>query len=319
MKPRFISVASETLQQLSPHYEQRYPEMKTKLLKPANFIPPKIRAILILLLLTAYFSSACQTGPMPVPTGNIPLGPTGSTPVEDVEALPTHTKMAVASSTVTILPTATAMPSATPTDEPIPTATASATPTVTPQVAQVSGGAIAYTGPGSNYPQLMTFYEPISLTVQGADESGAWLCVAITDFETGWMAAEAVDSPAKIDKMPVVPTPEGLATVTPAPVAEISAVAYETYATIWDSGGLGPKPVVMIEVKSQAALHPFNLEIRDAQGRLVSDKDYKTKNDGTVSVILARKLFEPGEYTIRISTYTGFELVIPLQVKKFGE
>jgi outer membrane biosynthesis protein TonB len=127
---------------------------------------------------------------------------------------------ASAATATALVQTPTGTPQATPTAtaSATPTSTPSAAPTATPVPANIGSVGVAElnvrSGPGTAYAVLTTVPQGTQFTVQGQDQTGGWLEVALSDGSAGW-----VDRSLTVysGQAAVVATPALAATPTPTP------------------------------------------------------------------------------------------------------
>jgi hypothetical protein len=77
-----------------------------------------------------------------------------------------------------------------------------------------------HTGPGYEYPVLVTIDEPITVRVIGVNQSKTWFFILLPDNQQGWIRIEAVDYKFDLNLLPVVketptPTTYGAALLVP--------------------------------------------------------------------------------------------------------
>jgi uncharacterized protein YgiM (DUF1202 family) len=108
---------------------------------------------------------------------------------------------------------------ATATDLPTLTETPTNSPTATPAtpVVYTARSLIARSGPGSDYPGVMTLDAEVLLPLIGISEDGAWYQVTLPDGGLGWLAANPVmvESAGDLRGLPFGATPTRTPTDTP--------------------------------------------------------------------------------------------------------
>ena len=180
------------------------------------------------------------SAPTDTPAPTETLSPS-STPTPTETLTPSATATETPSATPTSSATPTMTPSATPTATATPTFTASptltASPTATPAtpVAIVRRALTLRSGPGTNYPALVTVDANINLMIIGISDDGSWFQVALPDGLVAWLSASAalIETAGNLADVPIAFAP----TDTPTP----TATATET-PTITPSPSLTPTP-----------------------------------------------------------------------------
>jgi hypothetical protein len=114
--------------------------------------------------------------------------------------------------TPSALPTGTALPAATPTGTPLPA------PTPANQGAVVVAGLNLRTGPDTSYPVLLALPDSATFRVLGQDAGGAWLYVALSNGQVGWLDRSFTSYGGTAPFVAAPPLPPA-ATATPAPTA----------------------------------------------------------------------------------------------------
>lgn len=141
--------------------------------------------------------------------------PTTAAPTSTATPEPSATPSITSSNTPTLTPTGTATPTITPTSTP--------TTTVCPPVATVLISANCRTGPGSDYPEVVSLAEGQGVTVVGRNTDSSWWVVENHQgFGTCWVWGELVSLSTDTCDVPIVvapppPTPTLTPTTTPTP------------------------------------------------------------------------------------------------------
>jgi uncharacterized protein YraI len=146
-------------------------------------------------------------------------------------------------------PTAAPLPTAAPSLTPLP----AATPTSAPPRAVVTSDTLnARSGPGTDYPILVTLRRGDEVAVTGRNTAGTWLQIPLANGRQGWVWAEYVtlntpaDRIARVQNIPPPPTPEITDTpVLPTPtltvdeqIAKIAKGRHGTLPQPGESGGV---------------------------------------------------------------------------------
>jgi uncharacterized protein YraI len=225
-------------------------------------------------------------------------------------------------STATLAPTETSLPTLTLTSTSTPEPTLTSTPTATPTPVSVVVvlNAEARPGPAENYPVLMTFYEAVTVTLQGSNPDGDWLAIDLSEYNTGWVPFRQVITTTALVDLPVVPTPEGLVTITPEATPAISLYAYEAFGQFFQCAGMECEYVnqlgLMVQITTRQPSQAFTIEITSPKGKLVRKVADKTDGEGKYFFSYPSKNFETGTYTIRVWTPEGDEKTTTVNIEK---
>ncbi len=145
----------------------------------------------------------------------------------------TLTPSATPTRTPTATPTITPTPSATPTITPTPTPTVTLTPSETPiPAARTTRSLVLRSGPGSQYPRVITLDADQTLNIVGISEDGAWYQVMIPDGTTAWLSSSPalVDTLGDLRGVPIAEAPTETPTNTPSatPTATLTSTPLPT-------------------------------------------------------------------------------------------
>lgn len=163
----------------------------------------------------------------------------------------------------------------------------------------VATKANAYQGPGEDYRILAIYSQGITLTVSGRTFDRNWLQVAITDYNTAWMPAEAFfDAPA-LEELPLAATPAGLVTVTPDPgpplILEVKLVLNPwTKAQVFE-----------VKIHSRQPHTRITIFLNDSQGRNIVRFARSTDSQGDLTSMFGSGLVTDGTYTVVVTDSYG--------------
>jgi hypothetical protein len=188
------------------------------------------------------------------------------------------------------------MPSATLEKPPTETTTAE------PVWVQSLDGATVYQAPGKDYPALAYYTEGITLTIVGRNPAGDWLVVAISPYNTGWIALNEVTSIDESQSLPRVDEPAGIETATPMPEIPIS-ISTEFDRRKFSTTGRND-PVLNIYIKANPGVR-LSIEITAPDGKIVFTETGKTNYLGIYTTSYWGALKLGGNYVITVSDEAG--------------
>lgn len=198
----------------------------------------------------------------------------------------------------TPVPTETLTPS--PTAQPSPTFTPSPTPL--PVQGLTLSEALLFTGPDKNLPLVASYTGGITLTVRGCSEDQQWLVVEIPPGQQGWMSAASFQMEADPLALEVLPTPAGLATLTPVPMAGVRVVVrFET-----TRGWSGSHAITYISISTSQPKLAVDVEILKPDGkRFYIKRNSLTDNEGWITLRFFDKPVPNGTYTLILTDVNG--------------
>lgn len=252
-------------------------------------------ALILALLLTISISACAAATPRPEPSAT--SGPPSATPVPpSAPPAPTSTQVP----TNTPLPSPTASPEPSPTVEPSPTRTP--TPTALPLQGLTLSEAELFTGPDKNLPLVASYTGGITLTVLGCSADQQWLVVEIPPGQQGWLSAASLQMAEDPLALEVLPTPAGLATLTPVPMAGVRVIVrFENYR---DS--FGAHAITYISISTGQPKLAVDVEILKPDGkRFYIKRNSLTDNEGWIYLRFRDKPVPNGTYTLILTDVNG--------------
>ena len=253
-----------------------------------TYNPTHTHLALILAQLLAFALSAC-TAATPGPEPSATLAPPSPTAVP---------------ASPTLVPTDTPVPTATP--EPSPTVEPSPTLTPSPKTLPLQGLTLSeaplFTGPDQNLPLVASYTGGITLTVLGCSADQQWLVVEIPPGQQGWMSAASLQMASDPLALEVLPTPAGLATLTPVPMAGVRVmVRFENYR---DS--FGAHAVTYVSISTGQPKLTVDVEILKPDGkRFYIKRNSLTDNEGWIFLRFFDKPVPNGTYTLILTDVNG--------------
>lgn len=241
-----------------------------------------------LALLLALVLSACAAAtPSPEPSAT-PAPPSPTAVTASPMLAPTDT------------PAPTVTPEPTPTVEPSPTLTA--TPTLLPLLGQTLSEVPLFTGPDQNLPLVASYTGGITLTVLGCSADQQWLVVEIPPGQQGWMSAANLQMTSDPLALEVLPTPAGLATLTPVPMAGVRVVV--RFESTRDY--LGAHAITYISISTGQPKLTVDVEILKPDGKRLYRKGKSlTDNEGWIYLRFFDTPVPNGSYTLILTDTAG--------------
>lgn len=160
-----------------------------------------------------------------------------------------------------------------------------------------AGQARAYQGPGEQYSLMAIYTQGITLTVTGRSENNAWLQVALSPFNSAWIAASSFISATQITNLPVAATPSGL--VTAIPKAETPLTV--GLSIVQNEHG----PTFRIQVHTSQPRQRITIRFFNPLGKQTWKRGASTDAEGNYTTFHDSWTYTDGVYTVVVTDSQG--------------
>lgn len=155
----------------------------------------------------------------------------------------------------------------------------------------------AYQGPGEQYSLMAIYTQGITLTVTGRSQDDAWLQVALSPFNSAWMAASSFISATHTADLPVAATPSGL--VTAIPKAETPLTV--GLSLVQNEHG----PTFRIQVHTSQPRQRITIQFFNPLGKQTWKRGASTDAEGNYTTFHDSWTYTDGVYTVVVTDSQG--------------